>query len=268
MNAKDYIESGILELYVAGALSESEKKEVEAMASNHVEIKKELESIEEAFEGYAFAHAIDPPKQVLNNILSVIRDKEVDETPAAKTIQMKPSTARNSNLMRYLAYAASILLFISLATNVYYYNSYTGVKEDLAKLTEENTFLTDQTNVIRADYQHLKSDLGIMKNPDMIAVTMRGTAVSPNSSSVVYWDKASGNLYVSVNNLPVPPTGKQYQLWALKDNKPIDAGVFDMSDQLQLMKNIGAADAFAVTLEPTGGSISPTMDQLYVVGGV
>ena len=55
---------------------------------------------------------------------------------------------------------------------------------------------------------------------------------------------------------------------AFKDGKPIDAGVFDINGKLQRMNNIEGADAFAVTLEPKGGSVGPTMDQLYLVGGV
>jgi hypothetical protein len=34
------------------------------------------------------------------------------------------------------------------------------------------------------------------------------------------------------------------------------------------MKNIPAAQGFAITLERKGGSLSPTMDQMYVNGKV
>jgi len=34
------------------------------------------------------------------------------------------------------------------------------------------------------------------------------------------------------------------------------------------MKKIAHASAFAVTLEPRGGSATPTMDQMYVLGKV
>ena len=37
MNSKEYIASGILELYVAGALSEKENEEVHAMMQKHPE---------------------------------------------------------------------------------------------------------------------------------------------------------------------------------------------------------------------------------------
>ena len=68
--------------------------------------------------------------------------------------------------------------------------------------------------------------------------------------------------------MPVATTGKQYQLWALVDGAPVDAGVFeiDAGTPMIKMKNIPRAQAFAVTLEPSGGSLKPTMDQMYVLG--
>ncbi len=34
------------------------------------------------------------------------------------------------------------------------------------------------------------------------------------------------------------------------------------------MKDIGAAQTFAVTLEPKGGSVSPTLSQMIVAGNI
>lgn len=269
MNSKDYIESGSLELYVTGALNEEERKEAEAMIAQYPEVRAELEAIELAMEGYAFAHAKDAPVSVLNNILSEIKSNtETIQPVSAKTVTMKPAQQAPNNTVRFLAYAASLLLFISIAANVYYYNSFKHAEGKLAELQDANTFLTDKIDVVRADYNALESDMNIIKNPAIIAITMKGQPISPKSTSVVYWDKSTGNVYLSANNLPLPGAGKQYQLWALKDGKPIDAGVFDTSGKIQHMKNIEGADAFAVTLEPAGGSVGPTMDQLYLVGGV
>ena len=62
----------------------------------------------------------------------------------------------------------------------------------------------------------------------------------------------------------------QYQLWAIIDGKPVDAGVFDTSlAGLLKMKEIGnGAAAFAVTIEPRGGKASPTLETMQVVGNV
>jgi anti-sigma-K factor RskA len=72
-------------------------------------------------------------------------------------------------------------------------------------------------------------------------------------------------------DMPLNDTNHQYQLWALVNGKPVDLGVFDAETKLiglQQMKNIATAQTFAVTLEPRGGSINPTMAQLIAVGNV
>lgn len=48
-----YISSGILELYVVGALSENETREVTRLVVEHTELLVEVESIESAFVAYA-----------------------------------------------------------------------------------------------------------------------------------------------------------------------------------------------------------------------
>ena len=69
--------------------------------------------------------------------------------------------------------------------------------------------------------------------------------------------------------MPMNDKEHQYQLWALVKGKPVDLGVFDKtpdSAAMKEMKPIAYADAFAVTLEPRGGSPSPTMDEMMVIG--
>ena len=267
MNTKDYIESGILELYATGSLSAVERKGVEEMLQQNKEVRDELNEIERALESYAFAHAVQPSSNVLKSILSNIETKQIKEGPSAKTIELNPANKSVSNTIRYLAYAASILLFLSVAINIYYYNNYQRVQVELADMKDQNTMLADQYNGLQVDFQKVQSDMNIIKSPSFLAVTMKGQPVSPNAIAVVYWDKATGKVYINANNLPAPEQGKQYQLWALKDGKPIDGGVFDLKGEILEMKNITDADAFAVTLEPQGGVPSPT-GAIYVVGNV
>jgi anti-sigma-K factor RskA len=70
--------------------------------------------------------------------------------------------------------------------------------------------------------------------------------------------------------MPVNDKAHQYQLWALVGGKPVDLGVFDSGadtlTNIKEMKSLASADAFAVTLEPRGGSVNPTMDQMMVIG--
>jgi anti-sigma-K factor RskA len=54
------------------------------------------------------------------------------------------------------------------------------------------------------------------------------------------------------------------------DGKPVDAGMLDM-DKGQMvvkMKNTPVAQAFAITLEKKGGSPTPDMNAMYVMGTI
>ena len=56
----EYIESGILELYVIGDLSDSDCKDVETMATAYSEVQNEIDHIKQVLEVYAKSHAISP----------------------------------------------------------------------------------------------------------------------------------------------------------------------------------------------------------------
>ncbi|MFN0276842.1 MAG: anti-sigma factor domain-containing protein [Chitinophagales bacterium] len=268
MNIKEYIESGVLELYVAGTLSSEEKKVVESYAMQYPEVREEIRSIEKAFETYAMTHAKTPSDQVLSKILTELNIDGNEKEESEKVIKLKHSVTKTLPIIKYLAYAATALLFISGGLNIYYYNKYQDTQSQLVALQGDKEMLANQRELLQASYDQIAAEMNIMKNPANIAVTMKGLPIEPTAIATVYWNKSTGDVHLNINNLPVPPQGKQYQLWALKDGKPIDAGIFDMKTQLQTMKNIIAADAFAVSLEPAGGSVSPTMELIYLLGNV
>jgi len=84
-----------------------------------------------------------------------------------------------------------------------------------------------------------------------------------------YWNPNTSQVYLRINNFLQPPQDSQYQLWAIHDGQPVDAGILDLSHEpLELKDILGTVEAFAIALEPEGGSESPTLEQLYVMGNV
>jgi anti-sigma-K factor RskA len=67
-------------------------------------------------------------------------------------------------------------------------------------------------------------------------------------------------------DLPSPPEGETYEAWILREDVPEPAGLFEPNDTgaaaAPLEGSIEGADAVAVTVEPSGGSSSPTSDPL------
>ncbi len=279
MDIKEYIASGILEAYWAGELNEQEMKEVDRIASIHPQVKHELEEVRSAVLNFSENLELSPSKTILNDALAQITEEEqpeflkevfkVDDEPVEEKEEKK-----SFNLPLWSA-AASVLLVISLAFNFYFLSEFQSSKNQLLGLQGDLEVIKDQQSSLAelADEQKQQlayADLRIAHflNEDNIHVRMDGLDLSPESFANVFWNVKTNSVFISVDNLPEPPHGHQYQLWAIKAGQaPIDAGIFDHSLLVQELKVIkGDVQAFAVTLEKEGGSPVATVDQTYVKG--
>lgn len=268
LDIQQYISSGILELYALDTLSEEEKKEVESILENHEGVRRELENIQLTLEKYANMHAVEPPSDSLNKLLKVIDDLEENKEATAKvalsTVKKETNesaTIRRIRRLQYLAAAAIVLLFISATLNWNYSLQLQNAESELTALRQEQAVIANNLNVV-------KEELSILQDTENKVIKLAGVEAHPKSFAYVYWNVTSHEVFVKIGDLPNPPSEKQYQLWALKDGKPIDAGVFNVKDGILKVKNIEDADAFAVTLEPKGGSENPTLEEMYVMGAV
>lgn len=70
-------------------------------------------------------------------------------------------------------------------------------------------------------------------------------------------------IVVKMNDVPAPPAGKVYQMWLIpKDGSaPVSQGLMDAEalSKPAVVKGISSAAALGITVEPAGGSASPTM---------
>ncbi|MFD2247532.1 cupin domain-containing protein [Pontibacter ruber] len=87
----EFIESGILELYVMGAASEEDVLAVEKMAAAHPEVKQEIEQISLAMEHYAQTCATKPRSTVKTMVMATVdylermKQGELPESPPVLT---------------------------------------------------------------------------------------------------------------------------------------------------------------------------------------
>ncbi len=282
---KAYIESGVLELYAAGALTKQERLEVESMAGRYPEVKKELANIELALERFAQLNAIDPDERVKDFFLSSIEiNSNRNTTDHVKKInsdlniedhnevQIKP--LKNNSFYKY-AFAACLVLFLaSLVAFITVLNRYQDAKRQVAQLVQSNQNFANRTNYLDRKLTESKEYVSMVTQPNTKTISLAGTKLAPTAKLLVRWNPNLKKVSIDVSSmaLPVNNEKQQYQLWALVDGKPVDLGVFDMKTNTENlvieMKSIGVAQAFAVTLEPKGGSKSPTLEQMYVLGNV
>lgn len=277
MHNEEYIASGILELYAAGGLTQTEQEEVEFRAATSPEVRLALDEACAAMESYAELYAVSPRAELKNRIMQqfVSPRQSEDTTTTREEIPVHtlpyPEESNSDSAYKWM-FAASIVLFlISGWLSFHFYNKWQQAEQRLAGAIASEQLMARNYRTTSLQLHQQEKTLSILRNPAYKAVKLQGVETHPDANMMVYWNAQQQQVYVDQVALPAPPAGKQYQLWALKDGKPIDAGMIENSAGnagIQQMKNISSAQAFAVTLEPIGGSKVPTLEQLTVMGNI
>lgn len=258
MNIEEYIASGILELYALGELSGSEKAEVEQMCEVHEDIRAELDLIESTMGALANHLAITPPA----NLKDKIKDQLEIGNTSAKEVKM---TVERSSTNFAVAASISIAMLAS-ALAFYFYGQWQSAEDQLAVMIAQNQEVADNYQFVNQRLKSLETDVEILGNPNFSRVAMNGTENSPEALATVYWNSNTQDVYLKIQNLKNLTQDQQYQLWAIVDGVPVDMGVFDNGSDLLKMKSVASAAAFAVTIEPRGGSKDPSLETMQVVG--
>lgn len=276
MNSKEYISSGILESYILGHASPEEAGILECVMKNNTEVREAFEEAQKTFEMLATAQAVTPPNDLKSKIWDRIQQQEKVELPVEKPIipiqtnvqqspvkaEIRETKSEKKGNWKNFAIAASLLFLVSTGANLYWMNSQSEMKEEMANMKNEN----QSKNLAM---QNMQQKLDVVANPDMKKIVLAGVEKHPEAKATVLWDANSKDVYLSVNNLPKAPEGMQYQLWAIEDGKPVSAGMYSEDKDMKIaLANITKAQAFAITLEKKGGSEAPTMENMYVMGGV
>lgn len=261
MDSKEYIESGILELYVYGLLDENQNKEIHELSQKNKEIKNEIEAIEKSILSLSTSFSPFLSVQHFEKIKAELEIKH------SNVIPLKPKGIPN-----YIGWAAAAVLLVFVG---YQYNQQSEIKNEVVTLENTNKQLNEAVVTTENENQKTKEALTIIRDSKNTVISLAGQAVSPSSFAKVYWNKQSKTVYIDATGLPEPPEGKEYQIWSLKLKPaltPTSIGLLSdfTKNSARFFKVDGTSDAeaFGITLEPKGGSKTPTMEQLYTLGAV
>jgi anti-sigma-K factor RskA len=255
-----------------GDVTPDERAQVEAMAQKHPAIKAELEQIERSLQLYADENRIEPPENLRNRVLnSLVVNLSDDRTFSSQKNAVGAEgkvipiyRARSNNFFKYAFAACFALLLVSIVALISVYHKLQQSDKLVASLQSQNQRFANETKL-------MDTELIVYRDPSFKTIKLQGTKKSPSSALTVAWSPANRKVMIDMSNanMPANDNDHQYQLWALVAGKPVDLGVFDAdmaSKGMKEMKSIASADAFAVTLERRGGSPTPTMDEMMVIG--
>ena len=246
--------------YALNAMSEAERAEFESVMADSEQLRSEVtELMDTAVELGASVAPVDPPASLRASILDAVaktpqlpqlaeerrsqsdasRSPATPETPA----ELKARSRWSSPLARLGAVAAAVALIVGLGFTV---RAGVQAQQDMATAS--------QINEIQAadDYQRAVVDL------------------ADGGSATAVWSGQLRRAALIVDGWSDLPADSTYELWYMDaEGAATPAGTFDVGDDgsrsIVLAGAMSAGDTIGVTVEPAGGSDTPSDEVVVVV---
>ncbi|SEK91568.1 Anti-sigma-K factor rskA [Olivibacter domesticus] len=264
-------------MYALGMASGEEARELEALCMQYPEIRMALLEAQESIELFAEANATAPPAAGKDRILKALQEEGLiaDQAGALDTntqehpeiVDIAEHKKRKTNPATFVAATAIILLLLGAIYHVY---TVKKLKTEILLMATQQRSLTAELTQYRGQADTLKQRIAVVGKLGVRKLDLQGVAGHEELTAALYWDGATKEVYLLPNKLKILPKGKQYQLWAIVNGKPVSAGVFNQAslEAMQQMKTIQKAEMFAITIEKEGGVETPTLDQMVVAGKI
>lgn len=268
-------------LYALGALGQHEARAFEAHLRDGCDVcRRELDTFADVTGALGSGIAEVAPPAFLRDVLTARIEKENELHTGGrsreaqvylfpeKAPQTKPLQKPRSPFRTFLPWAVAAGLVLALGfTALMWRSDRNGLR--LANQQAQNE-LTELANREAARARELDEINGVLASAHPSVIALAGQPVAPSASANVYWDHQKNRWVVSAN-LPAPPAGKVYQLWFVTPDAKVSAGLIEADQRghgftvVNIPPTVIQIQAAAITLEPQGGSLQPTMP-IYAVG--
>jgi anti-sigma-K factor RskA len=254
--------------YALDALDGDERAAFESHLAGCAKCQAEVAAYREVAGALAYAAptaGVSPPPALRDRILRdahqvrpIAAARAAVSTPPAP-LAVSPKPAPPARVPRR-SIAPWLVAAASLAAAVGFAFVYRGARAESAELRSE-------VAEARATIARERSTLAAFVGPEVHVVSL--TARADQKPGIrVFWNHTQHTFVVTALGLPAAPTGKTYQLWAIRKGRPpMSMGTFDAGPNGRTMTalavaqditNGGLFDDCALTVEPIGGSPQPT----------
>jgi anti-sigma-K factor RskA len=260
----------LVHAYVVDALDPDETREFEQHLAGCAQCAQEVAELREVTSALSVQTAAEPPASLRSGVLDAIsrtpqepaESQERVDVPATVTpIAARVSGSRGRaddapvDSRRGLPGRWSVgLVAASLVAAVGLGGWAIQTRQDLDETEREAQSVTAQTDQLAR----------LLAADDVQLV--RG-AYTDGGSGVVVMSASEGSAMLIGRDLPALPDDRVYEAWTI-DGEPAPAGTFTPESGQSVLELPGAtfdAESLAVTVEPAGGSESPTSDPVFAV---
>ena len=243
--------------YALDALDREERARFEAHLAGCEACQSEVATYREVAGAFAQSvptRAIPWPDTLRDRIVREAQQvRPIATAPRMTVVASRPANP-HGGVISWLVAAGAMITAAGLAL------MYVGERQRAADLRDK--LATAQASLARDD-----STLAAFLGPEVHIVSL--TAAPDQKPSVrVFWNHTKHRFIVTALSLPPAPSGKTYQLWALRKGKPpLSMGTFNPDTSGRTATTLAVADGIndggfiddcAMTVEPAGGSAQPT----------
>lgn len=214
--------------YVLGNLSSDEAEELQGLLVEYPEANQELNSLQEVLELMPYSlPEVTPPPRLRQSIL-----KQVD-------VEIKRESPRKQFSFPWYKMAGSIAAVLVLA------------------LGWDNYYLRQNLTAVQTEVARQKDVIAMLQNPDTHLVSLKGMDMASAAYGRIVMTPGEPKSVLIIQNLPVLPEGRFYQLWSIVNGEKIPSGAFNASDKGNVLVKLPTPSALEVTGLAITVEISP-----------
>jgi anti-sigma-K factor RskA len=253
-----------------GALDADEHREVAAHVSTCAECTAELATLERVVQEIGVdAPPVTPPAPLKGRVLARIEHERATQVSSMSRMP-RPSAPARPLWAHGLALAASIAVAVGALLYAWALRSEVSIlRQSVVAQSDQAAKLRGELATLRRNWVEVTRAMDVLRAPDMLRVDLKGQATLPTAAGRAFWSRSAGLMFTA-EGLPALPKDKVYQLWTIKGAVATGAGTFvpDAGGAAAVTALVAAGsavpDAFGVTIEPAGGSTTPTMPIVMV----
>ena len=258
----------LISAYSLGVLEGEDLKVVEDFKEkNPLEFDEMLRENETEFSRLSYAVGGNIPdsglkKKLMSDIRSEAEDKYLSFWERIRPFWLNLGTA-----------VATIIIVSLISYNFLLTKKLETKQAALSNL--QNQIAAKQTEIDNLGRESMlnKQMIAFLEDPNVVIINLVNTQPDLTAVGRVLWNTKDDQAMFYGINLPQPPEGKTYQIWAIGGGDPKSAGVFNVNDigknvlMLKSLNDLGEIKQFAVSLEPAGGVPLPT-GKIYLSGEI
>ncbi|WP_197288509.1 anti-sigma factor domain-containing protein [Nocardia sp. NRRL S-836] len=228
-------------VYAMNALPEKERAEFERHLPHCPSCAQEVAELQATASALGVAVEAAPPAHLRAQVLAgMTATRQLPPQPAAPAAPVLALPTRNRVRTSVLAAAASVLIAVVVGVQ--------GVQDrrELGALRQSAAGYSQVSELLSAPDAKLLNDAGSTGGSATVVM-------SPSRSKAVFL----------ANGLPSLPSDRAYQLWVVGPGGPRSAGL--LRDEPVVADHLADALAFALTVEPSGGSPAPTTTPVLAI---